>query len=132
MSMEKEFIPYEQALALKELRFDEPCFGCYELSELRDYKKGLEVSWIMTLNTLNGYRIYDDGTQTSAPLKQQVFRWFREKYGLISWVEGKKMFMYRMESPIESDGQLNCSPFITYEEAELECIKKLIEIVKEK
>jgi hypothetical protein len=24
--MEKEFIPYEQALALKELGFDEPCF----------------------------------------------------------------------------------------------------------
>jgi hypothetical protein len=38
--------------------------------------------------------------------------------------------MYRMESPIESDGQLNCSPFITYEEAELECLKKLIEIGK--
>jgi hypothetical protein len=23
----KDFIPYEQALALKELGFDEPCFG---------------------------------------------------------------------------------------------------------
>ncbi len=27
--MNKEFIPYEQALALKELGFDEPCFGYY-------------------------------------------------------------------------------------------------------
>ena len=27
--MIKEFIPYEQALALKELGFDEPCFGLY-------------------------------------------------------------------------------------------------------
>jgi hypothetical protein len=25
--MEKEFTPYEQALALKELGFDEPCFN---------------------------------------------------------------------------------------------------------
>ena len=25
--MEKEFIPYEQALALKELGFNEPCFA---------------------------------------------------------------------------------------------------------
>ena len=73
--MNKEFVTYEQALALKELGFNESCFGCYQLSELRDYKKGLEVSWIMTLNTLNGYRIYDDETQTSASLKQQVFRW---------------------------------------------------------
>jgi hypothetical protein len=27
--MNKEFIPYEQALDLKELGFDEPCFGWY-------------------------------------------------------------------------------------------------------
>jgi hypothetical protein len=25
--MEKDFIPYEESLALKELGFDEPCFG---------------------------------------------------------------------------------------------------------
>ena len=31
--MNKEFIPYEQALVLKELGFDEPCFGYYN-----DYK----------------------------------------------------------------------------------------------
>jgi hypothetical protein len=28
--MNKEFIPYEQALALKELGFDEPCLGFYD------------------------------------------------------------------------------------------------------
>ena len=28
--MEKEFVTYDQALALKELGFDEPCFGWYE------------------------------------------------------------------------------------------------------
>ncbi len=27
--MEKDFIPYEEALALKELGFDEPCFAVY-------------------------------------------------------------------------------------------------------
>jgi hypothetical protein len=33
--MEKEFIPYKQALALKELGFDEPCLGWY-LPEIVD------------------------------------------------------------------------------------------------
>lgn len=28
--MEDEFIPYAEALALKELGFDKKCFGCYE------------------------------------------------------------------------------------------------------
>ena len=27
--MEKEFVPYELALRMKELGFDEPCFGYY-------------------------------------------------------------------------------------------------------
>jgi hypothetical protein len=27
--MNKDFVPYEQALVLKELGFDEPCFGYY-------------------------------------------------------------------------------------------------------
>ena len=29
--MKKEFIPYKQALLLKELGFDEPCLGYYTL-----------------------------------------------------------------------------------------------------
>ena len=39
--MEKEFIPYEQALALKELGFDEPCFGYYYASDKKEI--GLEM-----------------------------------------------------------------------------------------
>ena len=34
--IEKEFIPYELALELKQLGFDEPCFGYYVDGELRD------------------------------------------------------------------------------------------------
>ena len=41
--MNKEFIPYEQALHLKELGFNEGCFGYYVLTETRDYKNGLEI-----------------------------------------------------------------------------------------
>ncbi len=40
--MNKEFIPYEQALALKELGFDEPCFAWY-VSE----KHGLEYGKVI-------------------------------------------------------------------------------------
>ena len=38
--MNKEFIPYDQALALKELGFDEPCFGYYNYNGTHffDYK----------------------------------------------------------------------------------------------
>lgn len=68
---------------------------------------------------------------TSAPLIQQAFRFFREKYGLIGLVEvgydltniycfviwhcGKEMLFYD-------------NYFDTYEEAEQACLNKLIEI----
>jgi len=68
--MEKEFIPYEQALALKELGFNEPCLGYY--IELRNPQEG-----ILTIdkceNNIDG---------VLAPLYQQAFRWFREKCNL--------------------------------------------------
>lgn len=36
--MEKEFVPYAQSLQLRELGFDEPCFGFYTYkSEIRRY-----------------------------------------------------------------------------------------------
>ena len=135
-NLEREFCSYEQALALKELGFNESCFGCYQLSELRDYKKGLEVSWIMTLNTLNGYRIYDDETQTSAPLKQQVFRWFQNKYNWYHTMDfRRKAYPSTNQYKWKIDIGLGDVFFIgwadTYEEAENACIDKLIELAKQ-
>ena len=121
--MEDEFVTYKQALALKELGFNELCLAFYNGKFLDSTKYDFD----------NGTSI-DIELCTKAPLKQQVFRWFREKYGLFGWIEGnegKRIYMYRIESPIDSDDQLNCFPFKTYEEAENACIDKLIEIAKQ-
>jgi hypothetical protein len=132
--MNKQFIPYEQALELKELGFNEECFGCYELAEVRDYKNnGLEIRNEIVLNTLNGYRKYDDKSQTPAPLYQQAFRWFREKYNLLYTIEetledDEVWYEWTIKSPNGFEGSFEP----THEEAELACLKKLIEIVKNK
>jgi hypothetical protein len=131
--MEAEFIPYEQALALKELGFDEPCFGYYV--PLSDNTQELEIKLIET----NGNRII------IAPLYQQAFRWFREKYnlrGFIGFRPNVKQFdchIYDMSlSGVEYTKQRTTEEYNkdtkvgTYEEAELECLRKLIEIVKNK
>jgi hypothetical protein len=129
--MNKEFVNYEIALALKELGFNESCFGYYQLAELRDYKKGLEISHIMTLNTLNGYRIYDDKTQTSAPLKQQVFRWFRDKYKIRFIIQSSMSDLGEYFKLIFPNGEKRSVAYPTYEEAENACIDKLISILKQ-
>jgi len=69
--MEKEFVPYEIALAMKELGFDEPCF--------RMYKKG-DKHLISTMDIPNA--IYSADIKIQAPLYQQAFRFFKEKYNL--------------------------------------------------
>ena len=124
--MEKEFIPYEQALALKELGFDEECFSYYNTTEM------LISSEFLWRNS------YSKGTDVVAPLYQQAFRWFREKYNLISDIQyyGDWNFeILRLGEFAELIDDVNVDyTFIggTHEEAELECLKKLIEIVKEK
>jgi thymidylate synthase len=125
--MKKEFIPYEQALALKELGFDEPCFGWYD-SEYQE---------ILNYDHTHNYCGWLNGNHCSAPTFSQSFRWFREKYGLEGVIQQAKDFTwYRWEiSQYNEDGKKYVADWYeykTYEEAELACLNKLIEIVKNK
>jgi hypothetical protein len=125
--MNKEFIPYEQALELKELGFDEPCMAFYELNN----REAMVVGVSQRYNDPSLLTI----TDFCAPLYQQSFRWFREKYNLICGVQymGKNKINWW---DIYVVGHYNihyeemCMKHQSYEEAELECLKKLIEIVK--
>ena len=114
--MEKEFVPYEQALALKELGFDEKCLGYFT-------KNSLELREPYPLC----------GKTYSAILYQQAFRWFREKYEIsfYIWRKDKNIFKIVLERP-NQNSYFFSDEFISYPEAELECLKKLIEIVKQK
>lgn len=121
--MNNEFTPYEQTLTLKELGFDEPCIMVYH----HPYK---EIK----------YALFAQGTDwTKAPLFQQAFRWFREKYGLHSLVEpvlieDTEQIVYDY-MVLEKDGmkeEYNNIPYLSYDEAQIACLDKLIEIVKNK
>jgi hypothetical protein len=124
--MKNEFIPYEQALELKELGFDEPCFGRYDG---RDENKG--KIWYEMPNLGKGWIPVKD---VLAPTFSQAFRWFREKHGLCSWITmelgNKSTFCWVLSG--EHTSTQYAAYFHTYEEAELACLKKLIEIVNTK
>jgi hypothetical protein len=119
--MNNEFTPYEQTLTLKELGFDEPCIMVYH----HPYK---EIK----------YALFAQGTDwTKAPLFQQAFRWFREKYNFCYFIRGNNYDGYSYN--IDNLGLLQYKfeieyrfTFKTYEEAEIACLDKLIEIVKNK
>ena len=127
--MNKEFIPYEQALELKQLGFDEPCFAYYHED------KSLTYTNMVSQNTNSFWKI--NNKVISAPLYQQAFRWFRDKKlsdaSINRHGEVDGGYSYRWEIVYEY-GTLEERHFKmgynTYEEAELACLKKLIDIVK--
>lgn len=108
--MEKDFAPYEESLELKQLGFDEPCIATHGYLELY-------------INT-------DDG-HLKAPLYQQAFRFFRDKYGLVMVIKPIDDKRLELGYNITKNG-LIIKACTTYEEAELDCLRKLIEIVKTK
>jgi len=120
--MNKEFIHYEQALALKELGFDEPCFGWFTNSYLR-------IGSVVENKHVQG----ED--ETLAPLYQQAFRWFREKHDLafliINCADTNKPKEYEIQI-FTGTGMIIDKWHSTYEKAELACLITLIEIVKNK
>ena len=117
--MNKEFIPYEQALELKELGFDEPCFGYWK-----------SPTWLIEEKTrVDGHTHADQ--LCGAPLKQQAFKWFREKCDLTSWVYNSDRDKY-FYTVLQNGRFVKAHEhFKTYEEAEEACLNKLIEIVKQ-
>jgi hypothetical protein len=128
--MNKEFIPYEQALALKELGFDEPCIQQYSYDGAIMFCVN---DWGQPRLKTNKQSYSDsEGDCISAPTFSQAFRWFREKYNISSFVkrEFKDTKMTGYYHGIEdTEKDFYSKTYITYEEAELECLKELIEIV---
>ena len=139
--MNKEFIPYEQSLALKELGFDEPCFALWFTENKQ-----------LVQQIFNDTRQYDKGMFIQAPTYSAAFRWFREKYNIhaeitwspsyeydsgewsdpiyeITFVDVSYTKEWKAESP---DMQRGNGKQLTFEEAEQACLDKLIEIVKTK
>ena len=123
--MKKEFIPYKQALELKKLGFDEECLA---------WTIPNETNFIISPCEKYGER-FDKMVQI--PTFSQCFRWFREKYLLFGYPfpNDYQNYGYRiveMTSDENKELVYDWGTKDSVEEAELECLKKLIEIVKEK
>ena len=126
--MEKDFVPYELAVKLKALGFNEECFGAYHNEDYLDLKS----------------EEFDYSYAVKAPLFQQAFRWFREKNYYIAiniyptTLISSEFFTIEIEYINEKgmiewiDDFTSNTQFDTYEEAENACLTKLIEIVESK
>ena len=118
--MEKEFVPYELALKLKELGFNEYCLAFY---------------WTDTTQLVcdNDFTGKHSGVHLQAPLWQQAF----------DWLETKHKLYHIIDNVVLSFGITDCrnnniiiTKYINHDdlyesnvEVKVECLKMLIEMV---
>lgn len=133
--MNKEFVPHEESLDMRDLGFslDEEYDFVNDYWNVEGKPTLIPINLLDTMNT--------EGWICQAPLYSQAFRWFREKYNLFMLMQvgqhnGEHQTFYF--NVFEYGVNLYKSKFrsktgvYTYEEAELACLRKLIEIVKER
>ena len=138
--LENEVVTYELALEMKALGFNEDTI-CLFNSHL--HLKGQIISGN------NGDYIDNDkfDNRLLAPTYRQAFRWFRKKYklnGEVTYLPNIEKYVIiisdmRIKPKDLSKGENlrrsvkvtnNFAQYDIYEEAELVCLKKLIEVVK--
>lgn len=141
----KDFIPYQEALSLKELGFNEPCVTWYfdrrtdKINQPADdcfvmlYAESQPGSGMSLIGYKNTHKKIGD-TDCTAPLYQQAFRWFREKHNIdcnvnVVYKQTVKAGYYFGVCPLKGVDYFSTT-FSTFEEAQLECLNKVIELLK--
>jgi hypothetical protein len=139
--MTKEFIPYDLALELKALGFDEPCLRVGNPNGHTMWK-WIEVDGEPPTVSINDVIQVPYGEEwTQIPTFSQAFRFFREKYNtLVTLYSNASGYLFEWHDAIggthrgwsEYEGPNDSGVWDTYQEAEIAAIVKLIEIIKNK
>lgn len=139
--MDKEFIKYAEAFALKELGFNEPCIKEFHNQEILNNSTGEEISNSELIE------LYGEQDVISAPTFSKAFRWFRVNHNIDHSVMRMPIQIFKIQEENGTnhikkyswstyDETSNPAGFGGYsdshEEAELDCLRKIIEIVKTK
>ena len=120
--MEKEFVTYEIALALKELGFDEPCFGYYGIENELNFEISCNLDHNLTRRNF-----------MTAPLWQQVIDWLDSKNIFIDITyhkSGKFYVSVNNECDIPITNDLAFKKYDSRNQACEQAILKVIEIIK--
>lgn len=124
--MKNKIAKYGQALAVKKLGFNEPCFGWFTLEG-----GGAKSMFIPER------RSKQDIGLCLAPFKQDIIDWFREKHNIIGEVRYKggpigENAWYNYVIYSNGYSYTSRTQWMGYDEAQNACIDKLIDTLKNK
>lgn len=146
--MKEEFVPFEIALALKDLGFDGSCFAMWTKG-WNEFEHSTSMlprifSSKFKLDDTQSCKSYVNNPKSSfgiaAPTFSQAFDFIRKKYYLygiviptitMNWTF-KTMVVVEEEVEVPPYKNVQAEDYITHEQAELEMLKTLIKLVKEK
>lgn len=124
--MEELFVPYDVALKMKAIGFNELCMAKFTSDK---YLVSINWSNVWCENALTD--------EVYAPTFSQCFRWFREKYGLYHSIGLDGSLVddvncdYQIINHEQSISEIDTG-FNSYEEADFACLVRLIEIAESK
>lgn len=120
--MKELFIPYNLALELQSLGFDEECFAWYNYGSLTFFEDDAILGMYA-----------GEENRPFAPLFQQIFDWFEKEHNLFSIIRigygDPKWYDYLIQNGRESWSEEEIS-YNTPREARIACIKELITLTK--
>lgn len=138
--MKNEFIPYELAVELKVLGFDERCLAGYRnYGGIKLMTTIKNASYPIIENIGYGKYGHQNNHVVKAPLYQQAFDWLREKHYLyavliptitMDWTfKITTVIMNQVEVPPYKE--VHFYDYSTYEEVRSESLKTMIQMIKE-
>lgn len=126
--MIRDFLNYEQSLALKELGYREVALGYY--GKYHDHEN-IKFYLGPSFKNSDPRGVLD---AVDAPLYSEAFRWFRENYKLLGTVQyfTSKFYCYTINDMKDNENSNRVfTEFKSFEEAQSACIDTLIRLVKE-
>lgn len=117
--MEKEFVPYELALRVKAIGFDEPCIGVY-------YGDEDDIQFVLDVRETQYYAQKGYKNGMLAPTYLQAFKWIMQFPPLNKWA--CNIAVYSDGTYSIKDGKYAVHEYLSSEE----CLDKLLEIVESK
>jgi hypothetical protein len=132
--MSKEFLSYNRALKLKQLGFDEPCFGYHYTLNGKDWKFADNHKY----HEIDDQLVIGANFTLLAPTFSQAFDWLLDKHSLYAIViptvtmhwTFKTMTVVQDMVEVPPYKHVDAHDYSTKKKAELACLDKLIEIVE--
>ena len=128
--MEKEVVPYEESLALSQIGFVQSCWHAYHDLTFPSKEDKHKLETVHNLTSYTEPYAHQYVNPVLAPTYSQAFRWFRDN-GKVAEIFSQLLPSNKYKWGFKIQGVEGVTDgFFTYEEAELACLKKLIEIAK--